>query len=259
MKINLCQHFENNSHISIGAVKSDHVIDFSNSQLPSEMIEFIKLGEEGLDKAKIYVSADDADINNDVMVYKERLIIHKYKHDIIINQFDTTITKQQIATYYKNYPLDFDLNHTIIRGRFVVIDINSVNVEQIETMINRDDKNSLDKLEDLCRMYSKNYFLNDSIWLVLSDFTHSLTISEKQMQKILSVKNKIHSFTDKNYRYVIYINDYQIKGDRSPLSFVFKNIRELLKNKNRVSFINNLEDEIYQEALSSGDIRVYIQ
>ena len=43
--------FENNNHISIGAVKDDHVIDFSNSSLPNEMIEFIKLGEEGLDKA----------------------------------------------------------------------------------------------------------------------------------------------------------------------------------------------------------------
>ena len=43
--------FENKNNISIGAVKNDHVIDFSHSSLPVEMIEFIKLGEEGLNRA----------------------------------------------------------------------------------------------------------------------------------------------------------------------------------------------------------------
>ena len=58
-----------------------------------------------------------------------------------------------------------------------------------------------------------------------------------------------------NYRYVIYINDYQIKGDRSPLSFVFKNIRELLKNKNRVSFINNL-DKKFETIIGENGVKL---
>ena len=35
----------------IGAIKNDTVIDFSSSDLPKDMINFIKLGSTGLDKA----------------------------------------------------------------------------------------------------------------------------------------------------------------------------------------------------------------
>jgi hypothetical protein len=38
---------------------------------------------------------------------------------------------------------------------------------------------------------------------------------------------------------------------------VFNNIRSLLKNKNKIKFINDIEDKLYQEAISSGNIKIY--
>ena len=39
------------SEIKIGAVIEDEVVDFSSSKLPKNMIDFIELGESGLDQA----------------------------------------------------------------------------------------------------------------------------------------------------------------------------------------------------------------
>jgi hypothetical protein len=39
------------SEQKIGAVIGEEVVDFSSSDLPKDMIDFIELGEEGLDKA----------------------------------------------------------------------------------------------------------------------------------------------------------------------------------------------------------------
>ena len=44
--------FTFNGTTSIGAINGDHIVDFSNSSLPNNMIDFIALGEQGLDKAK---------------------------------------------------------------------------------------------------------------------------------------------------------------------------------------------------------------
>ena len=52
---------------------------------------------------------------------------------------------------------------------------------------------------------------------------------------------------DDNFVYVIFIRDYQIKGNKSPLSFVFSNIRKMLQSKNKKQFITNLEKKLYQE------------
>ena len=62
---------------------------------------------------------------------------------------------------------------------------------------------------------------------------------------------------DDNFVYVIYIRDYQIEGNKSPLPFVFSNIRKILQSKNKKQFITNLEKKLYQEALFSEHIKIY--
>ena len=44
--------FTFNGTTSIGAINGDHIVDFSDSSLPNNMIDFIALGDQGLDTAK---------------------------------------------------------------------------------------------------------------------------------------------------------------------------------------------------------------
>ena len=44
--------FTFNGTTSIGAINGDHIVDFSNSSLPNNMIDFIALEDRGLDTAK---------------------------------------------------------------------------------------------------------------------------------------------------------------------------------------------------------------
>ena len=60
-----------------------------------------------------------------------------------------------------------------------------------------------------------------------------------------------------NFMYLIFVKDYQIKGKKSPLPFVFNTIREILQNKNKRQFIKSLEDKLYKDALSSEHITIY--
>ena len=99
--------------------------------------------------------------------------------------------------------------------------------------------------------------LNDSIWVYLSEFSQKLPNGSKENKKLLSNKNKIHSFIDDSFVYVIFIRDYQIKGNKSPLPFVFSNIRKILQSKNKKQFITNLEKKLYQEAVFSEHIKIY--
>ena len=112
-------------------------------------------------------------------------------------------------------------------------------------------------MSNLCKIYSQTNFLNDSVWIYSSEVIEKLPITEKEIQKLFSAKNKIYSFTDDRFSYVLFIKDYKIKGEKSPLSFMFNNIRELLRNKNKISFLNNIEDQLYKEAVSSEDIKIY--
>ena len=51
----------------IGAVVDDQIIDFSTSHLPKSMIEFIELGDDGINQANALIAKNDSKISiNDV-------------------------------------------------------------------------------------------------------------------------------------------------------------------------------------------------
>ena len=55
------------SEQKIGAVIGEEVVDFSSSDLPKDMIDFIELGEEGLDKATSLIEKGENKLSmNDV-------------------------------------------------------------------------------------------------------------------------------------------------------------------------------------------------
>ena len=210
-----------------------------------------------LDKAKLYIDENDKELQLKVKKYKELLIINKYQTELINNKFDTTILRSDIEEYYKNHPEDFILHKNIVKARLVIINKKTLNLKKIEDLIITKDDLEMKELSKFCEMYAENSFLNDSVWMYFSDFDQKIIISEKERKKIFSKKNKLYSFTDDDFISLFFLKDYQIKGEESPLPFVFSNIREILRNKNKQKFWNEIEDKLYNEALSSEHIKIY--
>ena len=210
-----------------------------------------------VNKAKLYIDEQEVSLLESVEKYKNNLLIYRYQKELIDNQFDTTVNKSDIQSYYKEYITDFILYKDIIKARLIVLDKDALSKVKIERLISAKGNENLNELIDICEMYAVNYFLNDSAWVYFSEFSHKLPLSERESNKILSRTNKTYSFTDDNFVYILFVKDYQIKGSNSPLTFVFNNIRSLLQNKNKIKFINDIEDKLYQEAISSGNIKIY--
>ena len=212
-----------------------------------------------LDKAKMYVHENDIDIVNPVKDYKESLLIHKYHTELLSNQFDTNVSREEIEKYYKKHFEDFILQKDIVKARYVMINnIDSrSSYEKMRHLITMKNQSDIDELNNLCELYENRCFLNDSTWFYFSDFIHQLPISLKESENILFKKNKIYSFTSDNLICIVFLEDYQIKGGNSPLSFVFEDIKELLQSKNKIQFISDIEDKLYSDALSSGEIKIY--
>ena len=210
-----------------------------------------------LDKAKLYIDENDKELQLKVKKYKELLIINKYQTELINNEFDTTILKSDVEEYYKNHQEDFILHKNIVKARFVKVNNETKRLKKIENLIITKDDLEMKELSEFCEMYAENSFLNDSVWMYFSDFDQKIIISDKERKKIFSKKNKLYSFTDDDFISLFFLKDYQIKGEESPLPFVFSNIREILRNKNRQKFLNEIENKLYNEALSSEHIKIY--
>ncbi len=68
--------------------------------------------------------------------------------------------------------------------------------------------------------------------------------------------NKYYTYTADSSKYFFLIKEYQINGGVSPLSLVQEKIRKIILNKNKLLFLKELEEQLYQKAIANNKIKI---
>ena len=109
---------------------------------------------------------------------------------------------------------------------------------------------------EYCRQFAADYHLEESKWVYFSKFADKLPVQVNNTAYYLS-SNKYYSYTADSSKYFLFIKGYQIKGSTSPLSLVQERIRKIILNRNKLLFLKQLEDELYQKALLDNKIKIH--
>jgi len=206
--------------------------------------------------AEINLSTDLLDYEKQIKEYRSSLLIYAYQQELINQNFDTTISPQAVVDYYNQYYEQFKLVKNIFKGRYIVVDKSAPKLKDLSKWYKSDKEESIEELTDYCQQFAKEYYLADSSWQYFA------TINKKLPELITEEKYFLENtkgvwFEDEQYRYYIYIKDYQIKGSISPLALERAKIRNVLLNKNKIQYLKQLEDELYQNGLALKKIKIY--
>jgi len=206
--------------------------------------------------AEINLSSDLLNYEKQIEEYRSSFVIYAYQQKLINQNFDTTISTQDITDYYAKYHKEFKLVKNIFKGRYIVVDKLAPKLESLSKWFKSDNIKSVEDLTDYCQQFAKEYNLEDSRWQYFNTINTQLPelITE---EKYFLQNTKGRWFEDKQYRYYIYIKDYQIKGSVSPLALEREKIRNVLLNKNKIQYLKQVEDELYQNALALEKIKIY--
>ena len=206
--------------------------------------------------AEINLSSDLLDYEKQISEYRSSLLIYAYQQELINQNFDTSITNKEITDYYNQYREEFKLVKNIFRGRYIVVDKSAPKLKVLSKWYKSDKTANIENLTDYCQQFSKEYYLADSSWQYFATINNKLPefITE---EKYFLENTKGVWFEDQQYRYYIYIKDYKIKGSISPLALEREKIRNVLLNKNKIQYLKQLEDELYQNGLALKKIKIY--
>jgi len=206
--------------------------------------------------AEINLSSDLLDYEKQIKEYRSSLLIYAYQQELINQNFDTTITSQAVIDYYNQYKEEFKLLKNIFKGRYIVVDKSAPKLKSLSKWYKSEKDASIEELSDYCKQFAKEYYLADSNWQYFS------TINEK-LPELITEEEYFLAHTkgvwleDEQYRYFIYIKDFQIKGSISPLALEREKIRNVLLNKNKIQYLKQLEDELYRNGLALKKIKIY--
>jgi len=180
--------------------------------------------------------------------YRDNLILSDYKNKISKNNPDTVVTDNEIKVFYENNSKNFTLYSEIIQGRYLKLNKNNFNINEIKRRFNRfnlGDRYFFDSIS----IQLLNYSFNDSTWINKNLFFNKIpTLNNDEIQRI--VKNNLFYIEEDSLAlYLIKINKYKKANDYAPLDYIYERIRELISNRKRIDYLTKIEKELIEDAL----------
>ena len=206
--------------------------------------------------SEINLSSDLLNYEAQIADYRSSLLIYAYQQELINQNFDTSITSNEISDYYNQYREEFKLVKNIFMGRYIVVDKSAPKSKNLKKWYKSNKPDDIESLTDYCHQFAKEYYLSDSSWQYFSSINNKLPKFITEEEYFLENTKGVW-FEGQQYRHYIYIKNYQIKGSISPLALEREKIRNVLLNKNKIQYLKQLEDELYQNALALKKIKIY--
>lgn len=206
--------------------------------------------------SEINLSSDLLNYEAQIAEYRSSLLIYAYQQELINQNFDTSVTANEISNYYNQYREEFKLVKNIFMGRYIVVDKSAPKSKNLKKWYKSNKPDDIESLTDYCHQFAKEYYLSDSSWQYFSSINNKLPKFITEEEYFLENTKGVW-FEDQQYRHYIYIKNYQIKGSISPLALEREKIRNVLLNKNKIQYLKQLEDELYQNALALKKIKIY--
>jgi hypothetical protein len=209
-----------------------------------------------LQKAELNLNEESKDIEKQIEDYRSSLLIFKYKQELIKQKLDTIITNQEIENYYKEFSGNFILNHNIVNALYLKISKEAPEIDKVKRWYKSNDSENLSRLEDYCYQHATKFDDFDNKWIPFNNLLIEIPTNIDDQERYLRY-NKYLETEDDLFYYFVKINEYSLKSTVQPLEYAQLKIKSILLNKRKFTFIDELENTIYNDALNHNEFIIY--
>ncbi len=209
-----------------------------------------------LHKAEENLTKEQKNFDIQLEDYRNSLITYSYEKELIRQKLDTVVTEEQIKDYYNKNEKDFLLKDNIVKVLYVKTSLKAPSLLKVKMWCKSNNPKDRTFLENYCKEYAENYFLDDESWLMFDDVLKEIPIKTYDQENYL----KNHTFIeiqDAQSNYIINIKGFKIKESVSPLSFEKENVRNIIINKRKIDLINEMEKQVLKDAVKNKDFEIY--
>lgn len=179
--------------------------------------------------------------------YRTSLLLFKYQQMIIQQKLDTVVTNSQIETYYNLHTENFKLDSCVVKSIYVQLPKSLHDRGKVRKWIRSKDEEDIISLEDYCYQNARNFNMGEE-WQYFGSVLDNTPRNISDKESFLNRNGYIET-TDSLYAYYIAILDYRLTNDTTPLVFVKSKIYDIVINHRKVKLIDNLENNIYNDAV----------
>ncbi len=210
-----------------------------------------------LHMAMQHLDLEKMQFDKKIQDYKNSLVIFAYETELVKNHLDTIVSDDQIVAYYEEHKQQFKLQENIVKVQYVKVPRDAPDVWRLRTYYRSTNPDDFGLLEEYCIQHAASYFIDGDTWLLFRDLLQEIPIQTNNQENFLR-SNKYVELTDEFYRYFLNVIDYKLKGSESPLVFERENIKSILLNRRKHTFISERRNEFLRQAISDGGIESFL-
>ena len=184
------------------------------------------------------------------------LLIFEYEQKMMDQRLDTSISDEELETYYSANYENFVLKKNIIKALYIKLPASAPNIDRVKTWYKSDKNEELTELESYCYQYANKFDDFSEGWIYFDDLLEEIPVEVNNQERFLRYNKQIEA-SDSSYLYFAYIREFKTRSDISPADFVITQIKSIIINERKIKFIEELENNIYNDELSKNRFVIY--
>ena len=199
---------------------------------------------------------DKAEVDKLVEEYRHSLIRYRYQEQLIKERLSSEFQESDMLSYYEENQKKFILDKGLIKGLFLKIPVDAPGLTDVKKWYKSTDVASLEKIEKYSVQNATIYEYFYDKWVDFDEVMDNIPIHVSNPNAFLKA-NKYVEVADSSYCYLLNIKEYLPSGSVEPYDYASPHVTEMLVNQRKVEFLKKLEDELYNDAIRSGDVEFH--
>jgi len=193
--------------------------------------------------------SSDLEIDQLVQDYREKLLKIHLEDQIIASRYDTTISVQELSSFYEGIKGQFLLKENLYRGSYAKFPVGTTGLSDFNEAWKSDD---LVSVNTFAGAFAEEHHLDSTMWITWPELTEWYEgWSESRADRALSQRQK-----DKEYEYFLKIVEQVDKGEISPLSYIRPQLERMILHKRKQKILEDYKQELYERALNNNIIKL---
>jgi hypothetical protein len=230
--------------------KDDSILiaeDFVRNWINNELL--VKKAQENL-------TISQKDLAKEIREYKNALIIYRYQKELIQEKLDTTVSEKEIAEYYDRVKADFLLDTDLVKAISVKIPLTIKEPEKVKAFCESSSYRNTEELKLFCNKNGGSCNFYGENWVNSHLIFQNLPSQPARISGFLA-RYTTWETRDSRYYYLISIQEYAPAGSPAPIDYIRENIKEMIINKRKNAFLENIKEDIYKEGLNNNKFKIF--
>jgi len=209
-----------------------------------------------LHRAEQALTDEQKDFEKQIAEYHKSLLIFSYRQKLLQLKLDTIVRNSELESYYQENTNNFLLGQSVIKGTFIKVSLSAPRIDELRGWSRSNGEDDLDQIEKYCISYAEKFSDFNDTWVYFSSIKMQLPMKISQPSRYLRYNRNIET-TDSLYRYFLHVSEHLPESEVAPIEMVADDITNILLNKRKIEFFQDLEYRVYNDGVTRNQFEIY--